>query len=164
MPVEPVPNDLIPSPQPTFAEYIPEHANFSGEPTVPEFTLEPSLEDAGESLGADATPAPAPRKRVQMSKKMKKAMDKFVRQIAEFPALYFHNAAATNPEWELDEDEKEMLTDSVSMVFEILDVEFEIEPLNMTLTSIWWIISYPFVVFGYIFLTKKSKIETKEKE
>jgi len=130
---------------------------FSGEPSP----ILSSPEDA-ESGGVVAGDAAPPRKRIQMSKKMKKSMDKFMRQIAEMPALYFTNMAASNREWALDDDEKELLTDSVSMVFEILDVGFEIEPLSLKLTSIWWIISYPFIVFGYIFFNKKQKIDANK--
>jgi hypothetical protein len=167
MAIELIPDDQIKDdtphkPETSFAEYLPEDAaEFSGEPAA---SQAPSP-DSAEPFGGDDTgqgASPPPRKRVAMSRKMKKSMDKFMRQIAEMPTLYFTNMATSNPEWALDDEEKDMLTDSVSMVFELLDVGFEIEPLNLTFTSIWWIISYPFVVFGYVFLSKKQKMDAKE--
>lgn len=100
--------------------------------------------------------APPERKTIKMSKNMKKAMTKFRKKIAEFPIAWFHQQAKGNPEWELDDDEKDMLTDSIGTVLELLDVEFMIEPLNIQLTSIWWVIAYPILTFVFLFLTKKS--------
>lgn len=96
-------------------------------------------------------------KTVRMSRKMKKAMEKLKDKAANGPIMYFHTKAKNNPEWELDEDEKEMLRDSISTVFELLDINVEIEPLEWTLSSIWWVISYPLVVFGALFMMKKSQ-------
>lgn len=147
-----MPENAAATPPPTFADYLPEDA------AVPVTT---TFEDS--ALPADATGEPRPpRKRVQMSKKMKKTMDGFVRKIAELPLLWFKNQAQVQPEWTLDKEEEELLTESITTVFEVLDVGFEIEQISMTLTSIWWVISYPFVVFGFIFLTKKAKIQQPE--
>lgn len=111
-----------------------------------------------------ASDTPPERKTVKMSKNMKKAMGKFRKKIAEFPIAWFHQQAKGNPEWELDEDEKDMLTDSIGTVLELLDVEFMIEPLNIQLTSIWWVIAYPILTFVFLFLTKKSLTMDREQQ
>src|SRR5271154_4720235 len=161
MAIEAIPEDQAPDQVgPSFADLLPEDATvFSGDPTPIA-----SPESAASNDGALPDSAPPPRKKVVMSKKMKKAMDKFMRQIAETPTLYFKQMTASNPEWALDEEEEDMLTESVAMVFELLDVGFEIEPLNLKLQSIWWIISCPFFVFGYVFLTKKQRVDSKPKD
>ena len=40
----------------------------------------------------------------------------------------------------------------------MLDIDFEIEPLSISLTSIWWVISYPVLAFAFLFLTKKAVV------
>lgn len=97
-------------------------------------------------------------KRIKLSRKMQKSMDKLKSKTAKLPILWFHNQAKNRPEWELDDEEKELITDSIETVFEILDVEIQIEPLTWTLTSIWWVIAYPIMAFGFLFLTKKSLV------
>lgn len=106
---------------------------------------------------------PSPRKQVNVSKQMKKAMKKFKSKAANVPIMWFHAQAKNNPEWELDDDEKEMLQDAIDICFEVLDIDILIEPLNITLTSIWWIVSYPLLAFLFLFLTKKSWVMESEK-
>jgi len=107
---------------------------------------------------------PTPAKRVNVSKKMQKAMKKFKSKVADVPIMWFHQQAKQNPEWELDDDERELLTDAIETVFEVLDIEVEIQPLSWKLTSIYWVISYPILAFVFLFLTKKSVTMQKEQE
>lgn len=120
-------------------------------------------EDAGvaPSPVTDATPE---RKVVKVSKNIKKAMNKFKKKVAEFPIAWFHQQAKGNPEWELDEEEKDLITDAIGTVFELLDIEFAIEPLSVQLTSIWWVIAYPVLTFVFLFLTKKSLTMEREQQ
>jgi hypothetical protein len=99
------------------------------------------------------TPA---RKALKMSKKMKAAMKKIQDKVSSFPILYFKGKAKVHPEWQLDQDEEEIITDSLAFLFEVLDINFEIEQLNITLTSIWWVIMYPVCAIGMIFVSHLS--------
>ncbi len=102
---------------------------------------------------------------VKMSRKMKKSMDKLKAKAANFPVMWFHQKAKANPEWELDEEEKDLLTDSIETVFELLDINVEIEPIEMTFRSMYWVIIYPIGAFAFLFLTKKSnQIERENRE
>jgi hypothetical protein len=103
-------------------------------------------------------------KRLKMSKKMQKTMDKLKGKASTFPVMWFHSMAKEHPEWELDEDEKDILTDSIETVFEVLDIEIKIEPLAMELTSIWWVLSYPILAFAFLFFSKKSQIVSKQEQ
>jgi hypothetical protein len=123
-------------------------------------------DDAGMLFPSDAKAVAREKKtkRVKMSKKMQKTMDKLKGKASTFPVLWFHSMAKEHPEWELDEDERDILTDSIETVFEVLDIEIQIEPLSVELTSIWWVLSYPILAFAFLFFSKKSMIVEKEKQ
>jgi hypothetical protein len=121
----------------------------------------PSSDDEGTQVINGDTPA---RKSIKMSKKMKAAMKKIQEKVCSFPILYFSNKAKIHPEWALDEDEKEIVTDSLSFVFDILNIEFQIEQLNLTLESIWWVIAYPICAIGMIFLSHKAVVDALHSE
>jgi len=120
------------------------------------------VEEGGEPAAGGY--APPERKRVNVTKKVRRAMNKFKTKVADVPIMWFHTQAKRRPEWELDKDEQELLKDAVDTVFEVLDIEIEIEPLSWTLTSVWWVISYPILAFVFLFLTKKSLTMDKDKE
>jgi hypothetical protein len=124
--------------------------------------------DEGESIFESASgitsDAPPPTKTIKMSRKMKRAMDKLKDKAANLPIMWFHQQAKNNPEWELDDDEKELITDAIGTVFEVLDIEIEIQPLSWTLTSIYWVLGYPIVAFLFLFLTKKSMTMDREQQ
>jgi hypothetical protein len=148
-----------------FAATLPETAQGFLDAALPQSAPD-SVEDAG-MLDGSSLPVDDlsnPRKRVNVSKKIRKAMNKFKGKVANVPIMWFHAQAKDHPEWELDKDEQELLTDSIDTVFEVLDVQFEIEPLSWTLTSIWWVISYPLLAFTFLFLTKKSMTMEKDKQ
>jgi hypothetical protein len=143
----------------TFGESLPEDASH-GFAFVEESPVTTGDGAMGSSSEGGDSPAPK-RKIIRMSKQMKKAVDKFKERVASFPALYFSTMAQREPEWALTTEEQEMITDSISLAFEMLDIEFAFEPLSIQLTSIWWIIAYPFIAFGFIFFSKKSLVEAK---
>ncbi len=169
MPIDivPVPEEdepLLPlEPKESFAASLPDDAQFlAGPPTA---SGESGVEGTGEPLPfAGPTPQERAKKRVKMSRKMQKMMDGFRDQVADIPIMWFHNMAKDNPEWALDEKETEFLKDAFGVVFEVLDISIEIEALNITLTSIWWVISYPFAAFLFLFLTHKAKVVENVKE
>ena len=112
----------------------------------------------GSMAGASETGyVPPERKRVNVTKKVRRAMNRFRTKIADIPILWFHNQAKENPEWELDKEEQELIKDSIETVFEVLDIEVEIQPLSWTLQSVWWVLSDPILAFTFLFLVKKSK-------
>lgn len=143
----------------SFASTLPETAQ--GFLDVPPSPVTESVEDAvggGDFLGAAGTTETLPpeRKRVNVTKKVRKAMNRFKTKVADVPILWFHQQAKVHPEWELDADERDLLKDAIETVFDVLDIEIEIQPLSWTLTSVWWVLSYPVLAFVYLFLVKKS--------
>lgn len=112
----------------------------------------------------EPTPAERRQKRVNVSRKWKKAMDRLKGKAAILPIAWFNNQAKSVPEWALDDDEQEMIKESISTVFEVLDIEIAIEPLSWTLTSVWWVVAYPVLVFTFLFLSKKSMVMDKEQK
>jgi hypothetical protein len=113
--------------------------------------------------GEDADHSPS-TKRLKMSRKMKKAMEKIKEKVATFPILWFKAKEMQHPEWALDEEEKAIITDSLDFVFEILNVEFEIQTLDIKLTSIWWVIAYPVAAIGMIFAIKSNAVKQAHPE
>lgn len=104
-------------------------------------------------------------RRLQMPKKMRAEMRKLKKKISEdLPEFFFNRQAEKmeQPEWKLTKDEKDAISDSVNMVLEVLDIDFAIEPVAMTLTSIWWVIAYPVLVILGIFFLKQQEIMKKE--
>lgn len=120
----------------------------------------------GGILDSDTGDTPPPeRKKVNVSKSVRRAMNRFKGKAANVPIMWFHQQAKGNPTWELDDEEKELLTESIKTVFDVLDVEVEIQPLSWTLTSVWWVLGYPFLAFAFLFLTKKSLVmEAEQRE
>lgn len=147
-----------------FAATLPETADgfLDGAVVPPSGTAEASVD--GSSSVAGDTVVPPERKRVNVSKKVRRAMNRFKTKVADLPIMWFHQQAKDRPEWELDKDEQDLLKDSIDTVFEVLDVEVEIEPLSWTLTSVWWVISYPVLAFVFLFLSKKQQTMDKEKD
>jgi hypothetical protein len=142
----------------TFAASLPDDAEtYLGKPPA-------SSTDFGEPLTDQPELFEARKKRVKMSKKMQKMMDGFRDQIVDIPLMWFHNQAKDNPEWGLDDKEEEFLKDAFGVVFEVLDIQIEIEAVSMTLTSMWWVIAYPFAAFAFLFLTHKAAVTEKNRE
>ena len=75
---------------------------------------------------------------------------------------WFDQQAEKQPEWALSDNEREWLKDSMETVFEVLDIDLMIEPIGLQLTSIWWVIAYPFATFAFLFFSKKSKVPKPE--
>jgi len=153
-----------------FAETLPETAegflSDGASPSGNESILEAGTQVGGSGGVQEQSTTSAPereRKTIELSKKMRKTMNKFKGKAAEFPIMWFHQKAKTRPEWELDKEEEDLLKDSISTVFDILDIEVQIQPLTWTLQSIWWVIGYPILAFIFLFLTKKNASMEKDK-
>jgi hypothetical protein len=117
-------------------------------------------DESGFGVAGPVTDSPAEikKRRVKMSKEMRKAMNKLKKNISDYPSMFFDARSKQHPEWQLDKNEKETLRESIEFALEILDIEFEIEAISITLTSIWWIIAYPIAVFGMMFLTHREAV------
>jgi hypothetical protein len=166
--------EFLPDPEPTpepltstssFAASLPDDAEtFLADAALP--VSSEDAESAGASFPSEGYGAPTASerktKRIKISKKMKKSMDKIRGVGSDALVMWFHDQAKEQPEWELDEKEEEWLRDSMETVFEVLDIELQIEPITATLTSIWWVIAYPFCTFAFLFFTKKAKIVKPE--
>lgn len=127
----------------------------------------PDIDDAGLGvISGDplSTPQEKKKKKLQMTREMKKAMKKLKERIGKFPALWFATKAEKHPEWRLNQEEEEIISESIGFVMEILDIEFMIEPINVTLTSIWWIIAYPFCTIGLIWFSHHDAVKLAHPE
>lgn len=172
MTIDVIPDDkeepLLPlvEPEDSFLSQLPDDAStFLAGSSLPPST------GKGGFMGADTvlsdigpTPQERAKKRVKMSKKMQKMMDGFRDQVVDIPLMWFHSQAKDNPEWALDAKEEEFLKDAFGAVFEILDIEIQIDAVNLTLTSVWWVISYPFAAFLFLFLTHKAKVVENQEQ
>jgi hypothetical protein len=141
------------TPEPSFASSLPDDAN--GFLDVPLTQTPPDSFLSGEP--AEALPPPERKKRLKMSRAMKKTMEGLKEKVADLPIMWFQEQAVEHPEWALSDREQEWLRESINTVFETLDIELEVQPLSVQLTSIWWVLGYPFVTFLFLFLIKKGK-------
>jgi hypothetical protein len=138
-----------------FASGLPDNAK-SGFGKVP---TEEGTDGVTVNEGAQVLEESPAKKTLKMSKKMKAAMKKIQDKVCSFPILYFEGKAKVHPEWSLDSDEKDIITESLSFVFEVLNINFNIDQLDVTLTSIWWVIAYPTLAIGMIFFSHKAAVD-----
>lgn len=115
-----------------------------------------------------AAPPPATFSKVKTdaaSQRLTKKMEKVKRQLAEaLPRAVDVFTADKGPEWKLDDSQRDMLTDAVESVFDMLDVSFEIQQFNVQLRSRFWIFLYPLTVLIMIFATKAARAPKQETE
>lgn len=99
----------------------------------------------------------------KMSKKMKATMERFQGMISDGLSGWFHQQATVtgHPEWELEQKDTELLTDSIDFVMQAFNLEFDFETVELKLTSIWWVFLYPLAAFGIVFLNKKGAVDRK---
>jgi hypothetical protein len=166
VPETPEPDEPL-TPSSSFAASLPEDSNFlAGDPS-PSNAGKDGAEPTGATFGQSEAPTASDQRekrtrRIKLSRKMQKSMDKIRGIGSDALVMWFHDQARQQPEWELDEKEEEWLRDSMETVFEVLDIELQVEPITATLTSVWWVIAYPVCAFTYLFFMKKSKIAKPE--
>lgn len=98
------------------------------------------------------------------AKKLNQKMAKVKRQIAEaFPKAVGTLLESKGPGWALTKEHKDMLTDSIESVFDILDVQFQIQQLNVELKSRLWVFMYPVAVLCMILGLLAAKNTEKDK-
>jgi len=148
-----------------YAESLPEDANTLLEVPVENVPTDKTFNDtefdAPDSVGifGDAEPSdePVTPKRRKSLKKLQKTMGRIQGKMSKFPILWFDEKARENPAWKLDDDEKELIEDSVATVFELVEINVDVEPIVFTLRSVYWVLLYPLFAFCFLFLIKKSK-------
>lgn len=147
----------------SFADYaatLPEDANdLLREPAPTEQDIEEQQRIAQEKERKTA--------RIALSKKMKKKMEAFRNQLSTtLPSLFFDRMAEKHeqPGWRLSKDEKEAIKDSVETFMELADVEFAFNPIEIQLTSIWWVVLYPIATIGIVFGLKSMEYSPKKKD
>ena len=162
MPIDLIPEDDAPQPSgessfaSSFADSIVENETTSDKHI---FTDEGSIfniPDAPEEVKERK------KKSLKMSKQMRKSMDKIRNIGGDAIVTWFDQQAEKQPEWALSDNEREWLKDSMETVFEVLDIDLMIEPIGLQLTSIWWVIAYPFATFAFLFFSKKAKVPKPE--
>ena len=169
MTIQTVPDDTKPF-SPTmddeftrYAESLPENPSTLLEMPTQNEPVEDTeeTEDTSESVGifgdVEKEDEPVTPKRRKSLKKLQKTMGRIQGKMSKFPILWFDEKARENPAWKLDDDEKELIEDSVATVFELVEVNVDVEPIVFTLRSVYWVLLYPLFAFCFLFLIKKSK-------
>jgi hypothetical protein len=146
------------------AESMPKSGFGFGVENPPTMLSDTDTGEGTEAAGFEPSPAEIKKLRIKMTRKMKQAMDKMKKSIATYPKMYFSNKAKKHPEWTLDADEEELITDSITFALDILDIDFEIEALHITLKSIWWVIMYPVSVIGLTFFAHQAAVKETHPE
>jgi hypothetical protein len=161
MPIETIPEDQIPPvpSQPEFASYLPETMD------EPEAVAE-SFPDAPVDELFPSDPEKKERKKEhkkKMSRKMKATMERFQGMFTDGITGWFHQQATVSghPEWDLEEKDKELIGDSISFVMDAFNIEFDFQTVDLTLSSVWWVLAYPICAFGIVFLNKKGAVDRK---
>lgn len=137
-------------------------------------TLPETEADIPPSSGAAAaTPGPTPQtttvKTDAAAKKLAAKAAKLKREIATaLPRAVEQALLRKGPTWAMSKEQKEMLTDSIESVFDVLDVQFQIQQYNVELKSRIWVFLYPVAVLLAILgliAAKNTDTETeKEKD
>lgn len=126
---------------------------------IEELPEEVSQSNYNPDLPPDLQPSTESETNPKTAKRMKAEMKRFKKQISEkLPKMLFDRLAAERgPEWALDQDEADSISDAINTVFDALGLEFEIEPFNVVLRSRMWLFAYPILVVASIFLLKGAK-------
>jgi hypothetical protein len=170
VPIEMIPDTpQQPAPMPLpnlFADYLPETADGlseSSEQSEPEFEATPADQGFAAVFEDSASKEEKREHKKKMSRKMKKTMERFQGMFTDGIANWFHQQSVVSghPEWDLDNEEKGLIGDSIDFVMEAFNVEFDFETVQLKLTSIWWVFLYPVCAFGIVFLNKKSAVDQK---
>lgn len=108
------------------------------------------------------TPATAPEtaktselKTDAMARRMSGKLNKFKKSLADkVPKVMNKAIKAKGPEWQLDTEDSELLSESVENCFEILDLQFNITPISVILKNPLWVLLLPLTVLIFIFTGK----------
>lgn len=96
----------------------------------------------------------------KVSAKMNKMQKKFADKI---PQLLNKALEQKGAEWQLDDSDKELLSESVENCFDVLDVEFAMAPISAKLSNPLWVLLLPLLALAIIFGPKAAaNIKPKE--
>jgi hypothetical protein len=94
----------------------------------------------------------------EIGKKFSTKINKFKKSVADkIPKVLNEAVKDKGPEWQLSEEDSELLAESVENCFEILDIDFRITPVSTVLTNPLWVLILPALVLALIFGTKVVK-------
>jgi hypothetical protein len=104
--------------------------------------------------------------RKKLSKKMKATIEQFREMFTDGIAAWFTNQAIATgrPEWALEPKDAALIGDSVGFVLDVLDIDIDIEPIDVEITSPWWTLLYPLAAFGIVFFRRQSTVKQKYPE
>jgi hypothetical protein len=104
--------------------------------------------------------------RKKLSRKMKATMEQFRGMFTDGIAAWFTNQAIAtgHPEWSLEAKDTALIADSVGFVMDVLDIDIDIEPIDVEITSPWWTLLYPMAAFGIVFFRRQSTVKQKYPE
>jgi hypothetical protein len=98
------------------------------------------------------------------AKKLSAKFNKFQEKITERLTEALSNSVKEKgPEWAMSDEDRELFAESLENCFEVLDVQFNITPINATLTNPLWVLLLPLMVLALIFGPKAMKNLPKEK-
>ena len=125
----------------------------------------PTNKEAGESSGAQDNSGGLPPqpdtvniKKEQMARKFSARMNKFKEKLAARLTQGINLIAVDkSPEWALSEDDEKLFSESLENCFEILDIDFQIKPVQKTLENPLWVLALPLAALLMIFLPKIMK-------
>jgi hypothetical protein len=121
---------------------------------------------------ASATPQPPSTTNVKTdaaSRKLQAKMAKMKREFSNLIPRAFESALLRKgPTWAMSKEQKDMLTDAVESVFDVLDVSFSVQQYNVELKSRIWVFLYPVVIglgiFGLIAARNQGSEPIKEEK
>jgi len=97
------------------------------------------------------------------AKRLSAKMNKFKKSIADkIPQAVNGALKDKGPEWQMTEDDRAMLSESFENCLEVLDVDFQIQPIGMVLSNPLWVLLLPILTLLLIFGMKA--IENRPKE
>lgn len=98
-----------------------------------------------------------------MGKKFNAKLNRMKKAVAEkLPQALGKAVEDKGPEWLLDKDDTEILSESIENCFDILDIDFKITPYSATLTNPLWVLILPLLACILVFAPKAAKAARKE--
>lgn len=104
-------------------------------------------------------------KKEQMARKFSARMNKFKEKLAARLTQGVNLIAVDkSPDWALSEDDEKLFSESLENCFEILDIDFQIRPVQKTLENPLWVLALPLAALLMIFLPKIMKAAAQNKQ
>lgn len=99
------------------------------------------------------------------AKKFNAKLNKMKKALADkFPTVVAGAVRERGPEWQLESDDTEILSEAVENCFDVLDIDFRIAPYNMVLSNPLWVLLLPILALVIVFAPKAVKSAQLHKE